>query len=184
MRKNYENSLTLALVDPLTGAFNRRYLEAHLPRMLTRSSQTYKPLSVMIVDIDHFKKINDTYGHGAGDVALKTVVDRIMGAVRPSDFVARMGGEEFVIVMPETRIGDAHRRLPNVCARASPIAPFPYRATRKAYPSLSASAERISPSIRKARSKKFCSAPMPRYTKPRKAGATGSSATASLKKLP
>ena len=107
LRKNYENSLSLALVDPLTGAFNRRYLEAHLPRMLTRSSQSYKPLSVMIVDIDHFKKINDTHGHAAGDVALKIVVDRIMAAVRPSDFVARMGGEEFIIVMPETKIADA-----------------------------------------------------------------------------
>src|ERR1700722_5547596 len=73
LRKNYEKNLTLAVIGPLTGAFNRRYLEGHFPRMLTRSGMTYKPLSIMMIDIDHFKKLNDTYGHAAGDVAPKTI---------------------------------------------------------------------------------------------------------------
>jgi two-component system cell cycle response regulator len=102
LRKNLENSLALALVDPLTGVFNRRYLEAHVPRMLSRSDINVKPLSVLLIDIDHFKKVNDTAGHAAGDVVLRTVVDRVTASLRPSDFVARYGGEEFVVVMPET----------------------------------------------------------------------------------
>lgn len=108
MRKSLESSLTMALVDPLTGAYNRRYLEAHLPRMLARSDVTIKPLSFLLLDIDHFKSVNDTYGHIAGDSVLKLIVDRIQNGVRPSDFVARLGGEEFVVVMPETTQGDAH----------------------------------------------------------------------------
>ena len=108
LRRNYESSLTLALVDPLTGAFNRRYLDAHLPRMLGRTNSTTKPLAVLMIDIDHFKKVNDTYGHGSGDIVLKTTVDRISNGVRPSDLVARMGGEEFVVIMPETQLEAAH----------------------------------------------------------------------------
>ncbi len=107
LRKNYENSLTLSLVDPLTGAFNRRYVEAHLPRMLDRSRQANKELAVLMVDIDHFKKVNDTHGHAVGDMVLKTVVERLQNAVRPSDLVARLGGEEFLVIMPETPLAMA-----------------------------------------------------------------------------
>lgn len=102
LRKNYENNLTLALVDPLTGAFNRRYLDAHLPKLLARSKSALKPLSALMIDIDHFKKVNDTYGHDSGDVVLKTVVGSIMNSLRPTDLVVRMGGEEFAVIMPET----------------------------------------------------------------------------------
>jgi two-component system cell cycle response regulator len=108
LRKNLENSLALALVDPLTGIFNRRYLEAHVPRMLSRSDIVIKPLSVLLIDIDHFKNVNDTYGHMIGDAVLRGVVDRITASIRPSDFIARLGGEEFVVVMPETPITSAH----------------------------------------------------------------------------
>ena len=102
LRKNYENSLSLSLVDPLTGAFNRRYMEAHVPRMLDRAKSSNKPLSALVVDIDHFKSFNDTHGHATGDAVLKAVVDCMHNGVRPSDLVVRFGGEEFVVIMPET----------------------------------------------------------------------------------
>jgi two-component system cell cycle response regulator len=107
MRKNYEHSFVMALIDPLTGAFNRRYLDAHLPRLLARTYISLKPLSVLMADIDFFKKINDTHGHGAGDAILREVVARIIKGVRPSDIVVRMGGEEFAIILPETDLNAA-----------------------------------------------------------------------------
>ncbi len=107
IRKNYEDSFIMALIDPLTGAFNRRYLDAHLPRLLSRVVPTEKPLSVVMVDIDHFKKINDTYGHPAGDAVLREVVRRMMNGLRPSDLVVRMGGEEFAVILPETDLAQA-----------------------------------------------------------------------------
>jgi len=124
LRKNYESSMALAMVDPLTGAFNRRYFDAHLPRMLSPTTGIYKPLAVLMVDIDHFKKINDTYGHASGDVALKAVVERVINSVRPSDLVARMGGEEFAILMPETPMPAAHSIADRLRARIAdtPIA--------------------------------------------------------------
>jgi len=102
MRSNYEQNLALALVDPLTGAFNRRYLEAHVPKLFRRSHESNKPLSVLMVDIDHFKQVNDTHGHPAGDAVLQETVNRIMSSLRPFDLVTRMGGEEFAVIMPET----------------------------------------------------------------------------------
>lgn len=107
LRKNFETSMTLSLVDPLTGAYNRRYLEAHLPRMLERMKATNKELAILTIDIDHFKAVNDTYGHASGDAVLKSVVTSIQNGVRPSDLVVRMGGEEFVVIMPETPLATA-----------------------------------------------------------------------------
>ena len=108
LRKHLESSLALALIDPLTGVFNRRYLDAHLSRMLSRADIVVKPLSVLMVDIDFFKQVNDTHGHLIGDAVLKEVADCIVNNVRPSDCVARYGGEEFVVVMPETPLTTAH----------------------------------------------------------------------------
>lgn len=107
LRGNYERSVAMALVDPLTGAFNRRYLEAHMPKLIERCRAAKKPLAVLMVDIDHFKQVNDTRGHAAGDAVLKEVANRISLSLRPSDLVARMGGEEFAIIMPETEMNVA-----------------------------------------------------------------------------
>lgn len=107
LRQNYEESLTLALVDPLTGAFNRRYLDVHLPRMFARYKTDKRPITTLTFDIDFFKKINDTYGHPAGDMVLKEVVARTTQSVRTLDLVARTGGEEFFVIMPEADLNTA-----------------------------------------------------------------------------
>ncbi len=126
LRDGFQHDLMLALVDPLTGAFNRRYLSAHLPRILQRVAEMKKSLSVQMIDIDFFKKINDTYGHHAGDAVLKEIARRISDGVRPSDFIVRMGGEEFAIVMPETTLVNAEKiaeRIRNSIAEAPFLLP-------------------------------------------------------------
>ncbi len=102
LRANYERSLAMALADPLTGAFNRRYMDMHLPRLLERAKTGQRALSAMMLDIDHFKKVNDTHGHDAGDAALRELVVRINRNVRTYDLTVRLGGEEFAVIMPET----------------------------------------------------------------------------------
>ena len=102
LRQNYEQNLALALVDPLTGAYNRRYLDMHLPMLFGRCKLTKRPLSILSIDLDHFKLVNDTHGHAAGDAVLKEAVSRVIISLRPSDLVVRMGGEEFAVIMPET----------------------------------------------------------------------------------
>jgi two-component system cell cycle response regulator len=109
LRTGLEHNLMLALVDPLTGAFNRRYLEAHLPRFLQHAVAVKKHLSVQMIDIDFFKQVNDKHGHPAGDAVLKEVAQRVLNCVRPSDFFVRMGGEEFAVVMPETELHNAEK---------------------------------------------------------------------------
>jgi two-component system cell cycle response regulator len=102
LRANYEQSLSLALTDSLTGVFNRRYVSAHLPRLLDRAADSNKPVSILMFDIDHFKRVNDTFGHDIGDEVLKEVAERASRNLRNFDLVARLGGEEFVVIMPDT----------------------------------------------------------------------------------
>ena len=102
LRRNFEQSLTLALTDTLTGLYNRRYYETHIHQLIERATRTEKPLSILAIDIDHFKKINDTHGHAAGDLVLKETARRISQNLRGVDLIARMGGEEFIVVMPDT----------------------------------------------------------------------------------
>jgi two-component system cell cycle response regulator len=102
LRHNYEQSLSMALTDSLTGVFNRRYVSAHLPRLLERSWESQKPVAILMFDIDHFKTVNDTYGHGVGDEVLREVASRTNRNLRNFDLVARYGGEEFIVVMPDT----------------------------------------------------------------------------------
>lgn len=102
LRTNYEMSLSLALTDPLTGVYNRRYLEAHLQKTLASARESRKPLGFLYMDIDFFKKVNDTYGHPVGDEILQGFAKRIKDGLRSFDLVARLGGEEFVAVLPDT----------------------------------------------------------------------------------
>ncbi len=92
----------LADIDSLTGFYNRRKIEEILNTEIERAKRYKDPLSVMFIDIDNFKKINDTYGHKKGDEVLQKVAQIIKKAVRKTDFVGRFGGEEFIVVLPET----------------------------------------------------------------------------------
>lgn len=101
LSRHYKDGLKLALQDELTGLYNRRYLTHHLQRLLGEAQERGKPVSAAMIDIDHFKKINDANGHGFGDLVLRALAERIAEAMRPSDTLARLGGEEFVAIMPE-----------------------------------------------------------------------------------
>jgi len=101
-QRNQEIAL-LSITDPLTRVFNRGYLNAHLPKVLKRAQRYQLPLSLLITDIDHFKVVNDRYGHQVGDQVLKAFADVLAGALRRDlDWIARYGGEEFIIVLSET----------------------------------------------------------------------------------
>ncbi|MFP4154064.1 MAG: biofilm regulation diguanylate cyclase SiaD [Halothiobacillaceae bacterium] len=96
-----------AVTDPLTGIGNRRFLTEQLERELARTARHGAPLSIGILDIDHFKQFNDRYGHEAGDIALRTVAEQLLLNLRQYDFVGRWGGEEFLLIFPETPLAEA-----------------------------------------------------------------------------
>ena len=102
LRDNMQLSIELAITDGLTGLFNRRYMETHLGTLVDQSAARGKPIAVLVLDIDYFKAINDSYGHDAGDDVLRDFALRMRKATRNIDLACRYGGEEFVIVMPET----------------------------------------------------------------------------------
>jgi diguanylate cyclase (GGDEF)-like protein len=103
LREANQRNQILSITDALTGAFNRRYLMEQLPREIDRCRRYAYPLSVIMCDIDHFKRINDERGHAAGDDVLRQIVGRVQKSIRStSDWLARYGGEEFVLVLPET----------------------------------------------------------------------------------
>ena len=102
LRSSFQTSLEMAVTDSLTGLYNRRYLASHLSAMFDRAYWTGRPLSVMILDIDFFKQVNDNFGHDIGDKVLQEFAERISGTVRGIDLACRYGGEEFLIAMPDT----------------------------------------------------------------------------------
>ncbi|MCH8498848.1 MAG: GGDEF domain-containing protein [Marinobacter sp.] len=91
-----------AIRDELTGLYNRRYLEESLERELQRAERAGQPLTLMMIDVDHFKAVNDTYGHQAGDRVLQAVAELLRKRLRAQDIVCRFGGEEFVVILPDT----------------------------------------------------------------------------------
>jgi len=107
LREKFQQGLELAITDSLTGLYNRRYMESHLGAMVEDGLTNAKPVSLLIFDIDFFKSVNDTYGHAAGDAVLKEFSQRISQNVRGVDLACRMGGEEFVVVMPDTDLAYA-----------------------------------------------------------------------------
>jgi two-component system, cell cycle response regulator len=107
LRDNYRKSLSLALTDELTGLYNRRYVFAHLQELLARMPANGNETAVLLFDIDHFKRVNDTHGHPAGDQVLQGLAARALRHVRSVDLIGRLGGEEFIVVMPETNLGGA-----------------------------------------------------------------------------
>jgi two-component system, cell cycle response regulator len=102
LRDSVQLSIEMAITDALTGLYNRRYMETHVGTLVDQAVARNKPLSVLILDIDFFKSINDTHGHDAGDSVLQDFAIRIRKSIRGIDLACRYGGEEFVVVMPET----------------------------------------------------------------------------------
>lgn len=119
LRDTVRDGLQAAVTDPLTGLYNRRYAEPHLARMADQARKAGREFAVMMMDIDHFKAINDTYGHAAGDRVLVQLAERLRENLRTIDLVARVGGEEFLVALPRTTTAQAHatanrlRRLVN-----------------------------------------------------------------------
>ncbi len=109
LRSRIEESVEAAIIDPLTGLHNRRYMEGHLRTLVQDSLQSGRALSVMLADIDHFKSVNDTWGHDGGDVVLKEFAARMRRNTRGIDLACRLGGEEFLIIMPDTELARAYQ---------------------------------------------------------------------------
>lgn len=102
LRDRVDRGLELSVIDQLTGLYNRRYMTNQLQQYMQRAVMGGKPLSVMMLDIDHFKPINDTHGHQAGDEVLQELAERLRHNIRPMDVACRPGGEEFLVILPET----------------------------------------------------------------------------------
>jgi two-component system cell cycle response regulator len=109
LRNRLEESIEAAMIDPLTGLHNRRYMEGHLATLVKEAQRDHRALSVLLADIDHFKQVNDTYGHDAGDAVLKEFSTRFRRNTRGIDLACRFGGEEFIVIMPDTSMARAYQ---------------------------------------------------------------------------
>lgn len=107
LRDNVEQSMELAITDSLTGLYNRRYMEGHAATLVQMAANRGKEISIIILDIDYFKAVNDSHGHDVGDEVLKEFAKRILDNIRGIDMACRFGGEEFVLVMPDTDLSFA-----------------------------------------------------------------------------
>jgi two-component system cell cycle response regulator len=119
--------MEMAITDPLTGLYNRRYLESHLAQVIAHAVNRGRLVSVLTLDVDFFKSVNDTYGHDAGDRVLQEMAGRLRASIRSTDLACRTGGEEFVVVLSGTdlhtaeRVGERVRKL--VAAKPFLVAP-------------------------------------------------------------
>ena len=107
LKSNYRQTVSMAITDGLTGLYNRHFLSTHLSNMLDQAMTSKRPLAQLILDMDKFKNVNDTYGHDVGDEVLVALSKIIVDCIRSADLAVRYGGEEFVVLMPETDIMDA-----------------------------------------------------------------------------
>ena len=114
----------LSMNDGLTGLYNRAWLDDMLPKLVATAQRTSGPLSVVMIDLDHFKRFNDTHGHLAGDDALRSAAAIINAALRPSDFAVRYGGEEMVVLLPETSDKLATMVAERLCLRLRQVIIF------------------------------------------------------------
>ncbi len=115
LRAAVDEDLRLAVMDPLTGLYNRRYATTHLAKISARSAETGHTFALMVADLDRFKAINDHYGHAGGDAVLVEVARRLRDNLRGADLVARIGGEEFLVVMPDTDLHEAGFAAQRLC---------------------------------------------------------------------
>ena len=109
IQQRHQVNLNQAVTDALTGLYNRHYMDTHLRRLHARAINEGRALSLIMCDLDRFKAVNDTYGHAVGDTVLRHVANKLSGSVRAPDLVVRQGGEEFVIVLPDTALPEAER---------------------------------------------------------------------------
>ena len=116
---------SLVLIDPLTGCYNRRGFDEHLKVEMVRARRYRRPLSLMVLDIDHFKVVNDSYGHLVGDAVLRTVGDVLAAEFRTTDVVCRFGGDEFAVVFPETPRDEVMRLAERLRTRIEALYPHP-----------------------------------------------------------
>ncbi|MDU8909971.1 diguanylate cyclase [Aestuariicoccus sp. MJ-SS9] len=119
LRANMQVGLRAALTDPLTGLYNRRYALPHLDRLARTAHHRGREAAVLVIDLDHFKAINDTHGHAAGDQVLTAVARHLGDRLRAADLVARLGGEEFLVVMPDADADSALRIAKRLCSSLS-----------------------------------------------------------------
>ena len=117
----FEEMEKLAITDSLTGLYNRRYFFAYAENEIERSKRYNKHLSIIMMDIDHFKKINDSFGHQIGDQVLKEIADICLAILRKVDVMCRYGGEEFVVLLPETEVADAAHAAERMCTAISSL---------------------------------------------------------------
>jgi diguanylate cyclase (GGDEF)-like protein len=110
-QKRAEEFLKLAILDPLTGLHNRRFAEERLAVEMARAQRIGNSLKVVMLDLDGLKSINDSHGHEAGDLALKTFAQRLMAATRGADLATRIGGDEFMVLLPECKVGGVRNIL-------------------------------------------------------------------------
>ena len=130
LRSSVQHSIELAVADPLTGLYNRRYLDSHMQLLIERSIARERLLSVLAIDLDRFKTVNDTYGHDIGDEVLQEFAKRIRMTIRGIDLACRHGGEEFIIVLPDTE-GTTAQKVAERLRRE--IADVPFRVGREGH---------------------------------------------------
>jgi len=112
----------LTLTDPLTGLYNRRLIEPAMEQLAATARRYHRPLSLILIDLDNLKTINDTRGHSAGDEALRHLANALRATVRAADLAGRWGGDEFIVILPETDAQGARRMMERLQEQAGPVA--------------------------------------------------------------